>query len=108
MRAGKLNKKVSIETLTTVVSTDGGTKEDWQSFVSDAWAAIEPLRGREYFDAAANQTEVDHRIRMRYRKGVKPSMRVVHKKRVFDIQSVIDIRTDGRELHLMCKEYGDD
>lgn len=105
MRAGKLNKKVTIERLTTVVSSDGGSKEDWQAVAEGVWAAIEPLRGREWFDAGGTHSEVDHRIRMRHRKGIKPSMRVRKGKRIFDIQYVTDIKTDGRELHLMCKEH---
>ena len=105
MRAGKLNKKVTIEALISTTSTDGGSKQSWQPVAQDVWAAIEPLRGREWFEAGATQSEVDHRIRMRYRGGVDSSMRVVHKKRVFDVQYVIDIKSEQRELHLMCKEH---
>ena len=105
MRAGKLNKKVTIEALTTVVSGDGGSTESWQPVAEGVWAAIEPLRGREWFEAGGTQSEVDHRIRTRHRGGIKASMRVVHKDRIFDVQYVIDIKSDGRELHLMCKEH---
>lgn len=108
MRAGRLNKKINIEALTTVVSSDGGTRQDWQVVSEGIWAAIEPLRGKEWFDAGGTHSEVDHRIRIRHKQGIKSSMRVVHKNRIFDVQYAIDIKSDGRELHLMCKEHGAD
>ena len=107
MRAGKLRHKITIEQLTTVHGGDGGTTETWQKFI-EASAAIEPLSGREMFAAGVERSEVTNRIRLRYRKGITAAMRVVYKKRMFDIQAVIDIRSEHRELHLMCKEYGDD
>ena len=110
MRAGKLNKKVRIQTKVAVKESDGGTRETWQNVASSVWAAIEPLRGREWHDAGGTQSEVDHRIRIRYRGGIKSGMRIVtgkgDRERIFDIQHVADIRTEGRELHLMAKEYG--
>ena len=108
MRAGKLNKKVSIEAQASVTTTDGGTKPAWTEIASGVWAAIEPLGGKEWVTAGGTQSEANHRIRIRYLSGIKTSMRVVHKDRFFDIQYVADVRSEGRELHLMCKEYGED
>lgn len=105
MRSGRLNKKVNIEQRISVSQADGGTRLEWQVLHKSVWAGIEPMRGREWFTAGGTQTEADHLIRMRYRKGIRPSMRVTYKDRIFDIQHVANIRTDNRELHLMCKEY---
>jgi len=104
MKAGKLNRKVTIEVQVKKTSADGGEASSWGP-VATVWAALEPLRGREYHEAGGSQSEVDIRIRIRHRKGIKPAMRVVCKNRVFDIQSVIDIRDQHREIHMMCKEY---
>ena len=104
MRAGRLRHFVAVEQPITSTTPDGGTTKAWE-LVFHEWAAIEPLRGREYFQAAAAQSEVDTMVTMRYRPGVRAKMRVSHEGRHFDIQSVIEIQTRGRELQIMAKEY---
>lgn len=105
MRAGRLDKKITIEERITVSQADGGTRVEWRPVHKNVWAGIEPMKGREWFTAGGTQTEADHLIRLRYRKGIRPSMRVKQRDRIFDIQHVANIRTKDRELHLMCKEY---
>lgn len=106
MRAGALRHKVLIEDFTATQDALGGHAKAWTTFAT-AWAAIEPLRGREYFDASAFQGEIDTRVRIRHVDGVRPRMRVnwPAESRVFDVQSVAEINTRDREIHLMCKEY---
>jgi SPP1 family predicted phage head-tail adaptor len=104
MRAGRLRHYVAVEQPVTQVAADGGATKGWE-LVFNEWAAIEPLRGREYFQAAAAQSEVDTMITMRYRSGVKTRMRVNYAGRHFDIQAVKDIQLRGRELQIMAKEY---
>lgn len=109
MRSGDLRHKVKIQQLTeSVDSTMGGLTSSWGDISSpDEWAAVEPLAGREYHQARSNNSELDTRIRIRYRSGITPRMRVLWGSRTFDIQSVISKDERGRELHLMCKEYTD-
>lgn len=75
----------------------------WQDVMA-VWASIEPIRGREYIQLQNTQAELTTRIRMRYRPGITPAMRVLYQDRVFDIQSVIDINERRRYLELMCIE----
>lgn len=72
--------------------------------VATIWGSVEPLRGREYFQADQAQAEVNTRIRVRYREGIMPKMRVIRGNQTFDIESVIDPETRNRELELMCRE----
>lgn len=76
---------------------------DWQD-VMTVWASIEPLRGREYVEAQNTKAELTTRIRMRYRPGITPGMRVVYQGRTFDIQSVINVNEQNYHLELMCIE----
>lgn len=103
MRAGDLRHRVTIQQKTVTSDPEGVAVETWTE-VATVWAAVEPLRGREYIQAAAVTPEVTTRIRMRYRLGVKPAMRVVHGGRVYDVLSVIDVGGLRRELELMCRE----
>ena len=103
MNPGQLNQRVTVE------RRQGGT-DDWGQPLPDAWtalctvwAAVEPLVGREYMAAAAMQSDVSTRVRMRYRPGVTAGDRLLHEGRVYDIQSVIDFRSARRELVLMVR-----
>jgi SPP1 family predicted phage head-tail adaptor len=98
--------RVTLQQRATVVDNEGFATEQWQDWVT-VWAAVEPIRGREYFAAAAVNAQNDVRIRIRYRPGVTPDMRVVYGQRVFDIQSVIDVDERHREIQLMCREVTD-
>ena len=69
------------------------------------WAAIEPLRGREWLETRMVQADVDTRIRIRYLSTVTPSMRVLWGTRVFEIIAPpIHLQERKRETHLMCRE----
>lgn len=103
MRAGELRHRVTIQQKTVTSDPEGMIVETWVD-VATVWAAVEPLRGREYIQAAAVTPEVTARVRIRYRPGIEPAMRVVHGGTVCDIQSVIDVGGRRRELELMCRE----
>ena len=102
MRAGQLGKRIRIERLQSGVDEIGQPITGW-SPVFDAWASMEPLTGREYIAAGAEQSEVTTRVRLRYRPGITIADRVCHEGKLFNIVSVIDYRCDHRELILMCK-----
>ncbi len=104
MRAGELRHRVTIQKEQgTTRNSKGELVPNWVDIVT-VWAAVEPLKGREYFDAEQVQAEVTTRIRMRYHAGVTPEMRIIYGTKEFDILSAINIEEKDRELHLMCKE----
>jgi SPP1 family predicted phage head-tail adaptor len=104
MGAGRLRHRVSIEALTTDLDSDGAQVEDWTDAFGQRFSAeISPLSGREMIAAAAVQSEVTTRIRIRYRAGVTASMRVNHRGTVYDIKAVIPDADSGRRwLTLNC------
>lgn len=101
--AGRLHHRVTIQEHVTGQDEFGQPIDTWAD-VATVWAAVEPLRGREYFAAQQVNAEVTARIRTRYRKGVRPSMRVLYDGRLYDILSVIDPEERHQELQLMCRE----
>lgn len=72
--------------------------------VAEVWAAVEPLQGKEYFAAFAEQAEISTRIRIRYRQGIDRTMWAVHDGVRYDIKFIIHPKTARKELQLMCKE----
>lgn len=104
MQAGKLNRRVTIETPTITRGADFKEPvETWATFAT-VWAAIEPLSGRELQVFRQTESEVSIRVRIRYLAGVLPKMRVVHGARVLRVESVIDKVDAHREIELLCVE----
>lgn len=102
MKAGQLDQRIHLERLSEGRDKYGQPVFEWL-YVLSAWAAVEPLTGREYHAAMATAAESTQRIRMRHRQDVTPDLRVKHGDLYYDIQSVADVDSQGRELHLMCK-----
>jgi SPP1 family predicted phage head-tail adaptor len=104
MRAGRLNKKVTIQQVTETQDGKGGIIPAWATF-APAWAAIEPLAGKEYLSSKQVNAETSVKIRIRYLANITSKMRVKYGTRIYEIVSPpIDVREGNREIHLMCKE----
>jgi len=105
MNPGKLNRRITIQQLPDNVDQFNTPEPDtvWRD-VARVWAAVEPLSGREYIILQNVSAEVTTRIKMRYRPGIKPDMRVLYAGRVYDIHAVLDIEEAHKEMHLMCVE----
>lgn len=103
MRSGDLRHRITLQQKQLTKDQEGIATENWVD-VATVWAAVEPLKGREYFQAAAVNAENTVRFRIRYRQGITSAMRVVYNGRVFNINSVIDVDERHREIQLMCQE----
>jgi len=101
----RLDKRISILRPPGPDETDEyGQPLDNPVEVCTIWAAIEPLRGREYFAAMAEHAEVTTRIRIRYREGINRTMFVKYGNTEFEILHIIRPEYGNKELQLMCKE----
>jgi len=106
VKIGELRHRVTIQEKVVTVDAYGGEVITW-STVATVWAAVEPLWGREFLEGRRQENEISTRIRIRYREGLTPSMRVVWGFRAFDIESVIERESRRREIWLMCRELVD-
>lgn len=102
--AGRLRHRVSIEALVIGLDTDGATEEQWvDQFGKLLPAEIVALSGRELIAAQAVQSRVATRIRMRWREGIEPSMRVVHRGLAYNVEAVLPDPDSGRRwITLNC------
>ncbi|WP_010498540.1 phage head closure protein [Paenibacillus elgii] len=100
---GRLKRRVTFHRPPTGADSYGEPIDQWP-VVASAWAAIEPLRGREYFEAQREHADVTTRIIIRYRPDIDRTMIVVYGKTTFEIGHIIHPDFAKRELHLMCKE----
>lgn len=103
MNPGRLRHKIDIQ-IQSINNTYGSQSETWTVFLSQISASIDPISGKEYFSSNTINPEVTHKIRIRYRTGINPKMRVKFGTRYFDIQSVINFEERNKDLLLMAKE----
>lgn len=103
MEAGRLDKRVTIESQSVERNSIGEPETTWEDFAT-VWAAVEPLQGREFWAQQQVQSAVSHRVRIRYLDGVNAAMRIVYGERVFNIEAVIDPKERHEEMQLLCSE----
>lgn len=68
------------------------------------WTAIKTVRGTEYVEAAAVQSENTYRFIIHYREGIDPRMKIDYKGRIFDIESVLNDNELRKTLTIVAKE----
>lgn len=99
MRAGDLRHRIEIQHKVTPrdpVTLEMGEPE-WQVFAS-VWAQVSPLSARDLIAAQAGQSEASARVVIRYRAGVVPTMRIVHRDEVYSIEGPpLEDPNSGRE-----------
>ena len=103
MRTGRLRHRVKIQDYTESQNTFGETTKTWTDYAT-VWAAIEPVKGREFWESQQVNAEITTKITMRYLAGIKPKMRILYGIRIFEIDSVINPDERNRELQLLVME----
>jgi SPP1 family predicted phage head-tail adaptor len=107
VRSGLLRNRLVIEKLTTPEVRDpfGSPVETWEEHAT-RWGAVEPLTGREFFEAQQMQAAADHMIRLRYDSAtaaITEAMRIRHGAKLFDVQSVRDPDSRHEEIQIVAR-----
>ncbi|OAN53892.1 hypothetical protein A6A04_13450 [Paramagnetospirillum marisnigri] len=98
MDAGRLDRRVTIQALTTSSDALGGVTETWADLAT-VWAQFLPGAGKEAYSAAAVHAEAQARFRIRWRSDVTTVHRVIYDGKAWDILAVDEIgRREGLEL----------
>lgn len=77
--------------------------DSWEVFKEGVWASKDPLLGNEYFNALTANTKVEVKFNMRYIDGVTNNMRIKHDDELYEILSVVNVRSLNRELLCYCR-----
>ncbi len=105
LRAGKLDKRVSIKSQSTSRDALNQKVSTWNTITNgDVWAAVEPLSNRESQEAAANQMIVSHRVTIRFRADLTPDMRIFYGTRQLAITGIRNPKERGEFLEILCQE----
>lgn len=103
INAGKYRHVIVIEKLDKNKNKYGEPTNKWIEFLQ-VRAAIYPISGREFFLAEKVNSEVTHKINIRYIKGLTPDMRIKFGDRLFSIISIINFQERNTELQILTKE----
>ncbi len=110
MKAGPLKQLVTFERRAKSLNQYRESKDSWTK-ITEAWASIEPLSGRESFFALQAQSDVNVRIVCRYSKAlsaVKAQDRIIYRGKKYDIRhEPIDRNMRNRELEFMCTVHAE-
>ena len=92
MLAGRLNKKISILNPVSTQSTVSGTQTiTWSTYLSNAWAWVEPVKMRDIMKSGVNGQQLVNRITIRRTTGIDVNMRVVYNGSTYLIQDVLEL-----------------
>ncbi|QIC08202.1 phage head closure protein [Brevibacillus sp. 7WMA2] len=94
MRIGSLRHRITIQERRGLIFQD----------CAKVWSSIEPISAKEKLERPDMEQSITHRIRIRYRKGLTSTMRVIYKDRLFSVESIIDPTERQKELELICEE----
>lgn len=98
MNAGKLDRRITINT-TTTAQDNAGQPIATTVLLATVWAHVDQLRGREPFQGEQFNAQQLTVFTIRYRSDVDETMSIVHDGETYDIQSIREIgRREGLEI----------
>lgn len=99
MRAGALDRRITIERNTPTHDADSNEEVASWGTLATVWAQAKPLRGSERFEADRENAERTVTFRIRHRTDIDEEMRIVFDGDNYDIESIAEIgRSEGLEI----------
>lgn len=107
MRGGRLRHRLAVQRQNSAPDAYGEDTGTWSEIVQTR-GDVEPLQGKELWEAQKATAEVTHRITMRYGVDVLPEDRVINTTGAahvtYEVTAVINVAQRNRELQVMCVE----
>lgn len=101
MQSGKLKHRLSLQKYSYVQDPAGQPIPQWTE-ISQVYAKVEGVQGREFLAASAEQHATTWRIIMRYRDDFTMSDRLVRGNVAYNIKAILP-NNDRNQLVLMCE-----
>jgi SPP1 family predicted phage head-tail adaptor len=106
VQSGDLRHRIELQAQTRTPDGGGGFTTTW-STVATVYASIWPLKGEESMEGGRVTAAITHRVRIRFRRGVKASWRIrdLFSGKYFSIVTApVDLGDNHQWIELMCKE----
>lgn len=103
VRAGRLDRRITIQTFTESQNSVGEPIKTWSNLAT-VWAAKLDVTGREAFTGVERYAEVDTKFKIRWRDDLSVEMRISYDGRYYDIVHIAEI---GRQeaLEIMATAF---
>ena len=99
---GKMRERVTVEIASSSTNALGEAVLTWATS-SSVWASVEGVAAREALAAGQQETNITHRVRLRYLPGLTQQMRFAWRNRTLDIVSLLEY--GNRTEHVaICEE----
>lgn len=102
IHAGKLRERVTVQQATETRNSLGEVVQAWSTFATVS-ASVEGISSREALQQGQVQTDVSHRVQIRYLTGLTHNMRLSWRDRVLEIVSVLE-HGNRSEHEILCTE----
>jgi SPP1 family predicted phage head-tail adaptor len=102
-KAGDLIHFITFELAVEVADGYGGKNVTWQEF-AEVQAKVTPLSGSERFHAMRKESDITHKIIMRYSSWVDSTYRINFNGRIMEIDSVINLEERNRWIEIKAIE----
>lgn len=106
MDPGDLRHKITIQTLTTSIGTNGFTTESWTN-LKTVWAKAQGLFGREFFAAQQVNSKASCKFIIRYIANLDTSMRIAYEGKNYNILYIDDIKEEHKYIEMMAEVIDD-
>ena len=104
MRAGGLNKQISIYALASTQSTvSGEILNSYTTWLDNVWAGYERLSGSEEYIGEERQLVETARFKIRYSTGINQTKRIVYNSRNYEILDVENVGDRNKELLITAR-----
>lgn len=103
LTSGKLRHKITVERESTTTDIVGGQSSTWATLI-EPFALVKPVTGTERYQAMKLETNITHRIYIRYVADIKTTDRIIFNSREMQIRSIIDLEERNKWLELHCVE----
>jgi len=99
---GRLRERVTIQQASETRNAMGEVVQSWVTF-AERWASVDGLSSREFLLQGQQQSEISHRVRLRYVPGMRNTMRFLWRGRVLEITSLLE-HGNRSEHEALCTE----
>ena len=104
MKAGELRHLIAFDFPVETQDATGEPLVSWEERFR-AWAAVEPISGRELIQSREILSEMDTRIRIRWSlqaEGLTTKWRARYRTRIYNLKSISDVTSAHEEIQILA------
>jgi SPP1 family predicted phage head-tail adaptor len=104
MAAGKMNHRITLQSIVTTKDSNGDTLEEWVDQGS-VWAEVVPLSAKEFINSSSFNSKIVARITIRKRE-VEANWRILFRGKYYNVEGVLPDPVSGLEYLTLPVSYG--